>query len=423
MIFTLISGLLNPAHGFCGTFVGGAGSDIYNKYSQAAIVRNANQTTLTIQNDVQGEFSNFAMVIPVPSVLPEEAINVIDPVVFDSLDSYSQPRLVRYECSDFEYQYENDFGVAEDAAPGMDTGYAGVSVEAQYIVGEYEIIILSATESENLFSWLNDNDYQLPGQSIPMLEQYIAGGSYFLAAKVSESAGIAAGDLLSPLQFKYETEAFGLPIRIGTLNSKDAQDLVLYVINDYGLGEAKISNYPEFTVEDECLWETQGEEFGQFYADKFTTGYEAQNEGTYIVEYSWGGGGCDPCTGDPPSGNDLISLGVDEDSIYYSDYYFTRLHMRYTPEEADEDLMLYHSNLTEFSQIRYIEHESFLEDRFPVCGEGMIENPGSCESFNTYEGDRDVNTTTGCGGCSAGGMEGVLGVWFMGTLAALRRRE
>ena len=81
MIFTLISGLLNPAHGFCGTFVGGAGSDIYNKYSQAAIVRNANQTTLTIQNDVQGEFSNFAMVIPVPSVLPEEAINVIDPVV------------------------------------------------------------------------------------------------------------------------------------------------------------------------------------------------------------------------------------------------------------------------------------------------------------------------------------------------------
>ena len=97
--------------------------------------------------------------------------------------------------------------------------------------------------------------------------------------------------------------------------------------------------------------------------------------------------------------------------------------MRYTPEEADEDLMLYHSNLTEFSQIRYIEHESFLEDRFPVCGEGMIENPGSCESFNTYEGDRDVNTTTGCGGCSAGGMEGVLGVWFMGTLAALRRRE
>ncbi|MEC8278176.1 MAG: DUF2330 domain-containing protein [Myxococcota bacterium] len=313
--------------------------------------------------------------------------------------------------------------MAEDAAPGMDTGYAGVSVEAQYIVGEYEIIILSATESENLFNWLNDNDYQLPGQSIPMLEQYIAGGSYFLAAKVSESAGIAAGDLLSPLQFKYETEAFGLPIRIGTLNSKDAQDLVLYVINDYGLGEAKISNYPEFTVEDECLWETQGEEFGQFYADKFTSGYEAQNEGTYIVEYSWGGGGCDPCTGDPPSGNDLISLGVDEDSIYYSDYYFTRLHMRYTPEEADEDLMLYHSNLTEFSQIRYIEHESFLEDRFPVCGEGMIENPGSCESFNTYEGDRDVNTTTGCGGCSAGGMEGVLGVWFMGTLAALRRRE
>ena len=141
MIFSLLSGLLNPAHAFCGTFVGGAGSDIYNKYSQAAIVRSDNQTTLTIQNDVQGEFSDFAMVIPVPSVLPEDAIHVIDPAVFDSLDSYSQPRLVRYECSDFDYSYNEDFGVAEDAAPGMDTGGTGVSVEAQYIVGEYDIII------------------------------------------------------------------------------------------------------------------------------------------------------------------------------------------------------------------------------------------------------------------------------------------
>jgi hypothetical protein len=424
MILTLLNSLLSPAHAFCGTFVGGAGSDIYNQYSQAAIVRYGNQTTLTIQNDVQGEFTDFAMVIPVPSVLPEDAIHVIEPTVFDGLDSYSQPRLVRYECSDFEYELENDFATAEEDAGGYsDTGYGGVSVEAQYIVGEYDIIILSATESDNLFDWLNDNGYQLPGQSIPMLEQYINAGSFFLAAKVSETAGIQSGDVLSPLQFQYESEAFGLPIRIGTLNSKEAQDLVLYVINEYWQGEAKIANYPEFTVEDECMWESQGEEFGQFYADTFTRGYEAQDDGTFIVEYSWGGGGCDPCTGDPPSGDDLISLGVNEESIHYSDYYFTRLHMRYTPEEADEDLMLYHSNLTTTSQIRYIEYEEFLEDRFPVCGEGMVDNPGSCESFNTFEGDRELIKASACGGCSAGGAEGLLGIWFMGSLVGLRRRK
>lgn len=422
MILSLLTSFFNPAHAFCGTFVGGADSDIYNKYSQAAIVRKGEQTTLTIENDVQGEFSDFAMIIPVPYVLPEDSIHVIEPSVFDNLDAYSQPRLVRYECSDFTYEMENDLSFEDSAdTPASDTG-GGVNVEAQYIVGEYEIVILSATESENLFDWFNNNDYQLPGQAIPMLEQYIASGSVFLAARVSSEAGISSGDVLSPLQFQYESASFGLPIRIGTLNSKDAQDLVMYLINDYSLGETKISNYPEFTVEDECMWETQGEEFGQYYADVFSDGYDEQDDGSYIVEYSWGGGGCDPCPSDPPSGDDLISLGVDEESIHYSDYYFTRLHMRYTPTEATEDLMFYHSNMMDASQIRYIEYESFLEDRFPVCGLGLVDNPGSCEEYNTYEGDRELSSSCN-GGCSAGGAEGVLALWFVGVIAGLRRKE
>ena len=80
------------------------------------------------QNDVQGEFSDFTMVIPVPSVLPEDAIHVIDPAVFDSLNSYSPPFVVM--SVRFDYSYNEDFGVSEVAAPGMDTGGFGVSVEA-----------------------------------------------------------------------------------------------------------------------------------------------------------------------------------------------------------------------------------------------------------------------------------------------------
>ena len=52
--------------------------------------------------------------------------------------------------------------------------------------------------------------------------------------------------------------AFQIPIKIGTLNSKSAQDIVIYVINEYSLGHAAISNYREITYEDECLWESEG---------------------------------------------------------------------------------------------------------------------------------------------------------------------
>ena len=57
---------------FCGTYVGGVGSEFYNEYSQLVVVRDNNSTTLTIVNDVQGNFDSFALVIPVPEVIPED---------------------------------------------------------------------------------------------------------------------------------------------------------------------------------------------------------------------------------------------------------------------------------------------------------------------------------------------------------------
>lgn len=434
-LFALLSAA--PADAFCGTFVGGVGSEFFNSYSQAALVRSGQTTTLTVQNDVSGEFTDFALVMPVTEVLSEDNIKVIDPQVFTNIDSYSMPRLVSYTCEDFEQQA--DTGWAFDSETDSPPSEPSVSVEAQYIVGEYEVVILSATESAGLFDWLNANGYQVPGQSIDLLQEYIDAGQFFLAAKVAASAGVQSGDMLSPLQLRYESLAFALPIRIGTLNSKEAQDLVLYVINDYAQGAAGIANYSEFTVEDECMWESQGEELGQYYAEQFRLGYEAENEGAYITEYAWGGGGCDPCTGDPPSGDDLISLGVDEERIHYSDYFFTRLHMRYTPTEADEDLMLYHTNILDQSQIRYIEYVYELEDRFPVCGEGMVDDPGSCDAENepgddlgTPDVDSDGDEPSsaqndleskGCGGgCSSGGSVAFLG-WLSAAIFGVSRRR
>ena len=437
MLSFFLIGLASPsAEAFCGTYVGGADSEFFNEYSQVAIVRKDNQTTLTIVNDIQGTFDDFALVIPVPEVLAEDDLHVIDPTVFDRLDQYSQPRLVTYECSDFDEANSTDSGWVLDSEPSEEDDPA-VEIEAQYIVGEYDIVILSAEESGALFTWLNDNGYQVPGQSIDLLQEYLDGGSYFLAAKVAASAGIQSGDTLSPLQLSYETDVFGLPIRIGTLNSKEEQDLVIYAINEYSEGRVNISNYDEFALEDECMWETQGEEFGAFVGNEFSEAWGAMDGAAWMVEYSWGGGGCDPCTGTPPNGDDLISLGVDEELIHYSDYYFTRLHARYTAEQVTQDLTLYQSGILDQSQIRYIEYKWEMEDRFPVCGMGMVEEPGSCDpqapeleeednpdlsNGDDFDADSAQASDAGCGGCNAGG-GALLGMWVLGAGALLRRRR
>ena len=442
--------LLAPsAHAFCGTYVGGAGADIYNNVGEVAIVRDGTRTVLSISNDIEGDTDDFALVVPVPEVLPESAIHVLDHALFDRLDRYSEPRMVRYRCSDFE---EEDADADSDADSDTDADAdadADVDVEAEYVVGEYQIAILSATESAALNTWLNDNGYAVPAETEPLLQTYLDSGSYFFAAKVDESAGITSGSMLSPLQFGYESEVFSLPIRLGTANSPGQQDLIIYGVNNYSAGRMGIANYDEFAVEDECLFDPYGDEtLAGFYADRFTDGYEAVGNGAWAVEYAWGASGCDPCTGEPPDLQDLITLGFDPyasgtPAPSVRDVFFTRLHMRYTPAQATEDLVLYQSGLTAQEQVRYIEYASFLEDRWPICTVGWADDPGSCDDDGGGDdgdsgsgsgsgsgiddgtsADTDTDTDEGKdGGCAVvGAPVGLFGLALAG-LAVLRRRD
>src|SRR2546426_7252961 len=89
-----------PAHAFCGFFVGKADGQLFNKSSQVAIVRDGNRTVITMGNDFQGEMTEFALVVPVPSVLSREQIHVGERKLLERLDAYSAPRLVEYTDED-----------------------------------------------------------------------------------------------------------------------------------------------------------------------------------------------------------------------------------------------------------------------------------------------------------------------------------
>lgn len=372
--------LLSAAHAFCGTYVGGADSDLYSRASTVAIVRQNGHTTLSMANDIEGDFTDFALVVPVPEVPAEGDIHVLAPELFDDLDRYSQPRLVRYDCDDFApEEADSDTDSDSDSDTDVDTG--GVEVEAEYTVGEYDVVILSAQQSGALVQWLNDNGYSVPATSEELLGEYLDSGSYFFAAKVDADAGIQPGDVLSPLQVKYESPVFGLPIRLGTLNSRGVQDLIIYALNPYNEGVVGISNYPEVAVEDECLFTGDDETFEEFAARQFDEAYRSVDGGMWALEYSWAANGCDPCSGTPPSEVDLVSLGFDPSGARTQwGLQFSRLHMRYTPDEADQDLSLYLSNRPAFEQLRYIEYAPELEDQWPLCDQGWVADPGTCDT-------------------------------------------
>src|SRR5947207_15207474 len=94
----LLCGLLlsSVASAFCGFFVAGSDAKLTNNASQVALMRKGNRTVMTMSNNYQGPPENFAMVVPVPVVLPKEDVETLPADVFDHVDSLSAPRLAEY---------------------------------------------------------------------------------------------------------------------------------------------------------------------------------------------------------------------------------------------------------------------------------------------------------------------------------------
>jgi len=382
--------LPSTAHAFCGTYVGQAGASLYNNASQIVVVRQENRTTLTMANDFEGGFDNFALVIPVPEVLSAEDVALVEPGLIARLDGYSGPRLVSYTCDDFLWDY--DYPDASDGGGGGSEGSTSdlnVNVEAEFSVGAYDFQVLSANGSaEGLVAWLLGHNYEISGEASGLLQEYIDAQQYFLAAKISLEAVPEGATFLPPFRFGYDSSVFSLPIRLGTVNSPGEQDLIIYAISDNG--RVGVSNYEEATLEDECMHDIpDAEAFGSFYKAQFAQAVATTGAPKWLLEYGWSSASCDPCAEEPISDEEVQAFGFDGTS---PDAYLSRIHMRYGPSDITQDLLLYASGESSSTQVRYIQYVEELEEFLPVCGIGMVEDGGTCEP-NEHTGEPEDTGT------------------------------
>ena len=245
----LMAFMAEPAIAFCGFYVAKADADLYNRASQVVIARDGNRTVLTMANDYQGEPKDFALVVPVPMILTEEQVNIGDPKIIQRLDSFSAPRLVEYFDPDpcairpYESTFSND-ALPETAAPQKRSrpNALGVTVEEEFSVGEYDIVILSAKESDGLETWLRRNGYKIPTGVSRALQPYIRQQMKFFVAKVDlKEYEKSEFQSLRPLMMAFESPKFMLPIRLGMLNGTGEQELLVYLLSPKG--QTELSNY------------------------------------------------------------------------------------------------------------------------------------------------------------------------------------
>src|SRR5579862_2858844 len=189
LLFLALVLFSHAAQAFCGFYVAKADTKLFNHASKVVLVREGDKTVLTMVNDFEGDPKEFAVVIPVPTFLEKDQIHVGNRAVIDHLDAYSAPRLVEYydpdPCMMMEYS-RNKAGAPMSAAKGDAAEREkalGVKVEARYTVGEYDIVILSAEQSNGLETWLTENGYKIPAGASRVLESYIKQKMRFFVAK------------------------------------------------------------------------------------------------------------------------------------------------------------------------------------------------------------------------------------------------
>lgn len=378
----LASMISHEAMAFCGFYVSKADGTLKNKTSQVILVRDGNKTVITMYNDFKGNTKDFAMVVPVPVVLKKEDIKVVDQKIFNTLNEYSKPRLVEYydqnPCNPAALDEVMVTGLA-GSVPGVQIrGYGAkksedkVKIEAKYIVGEYDILILSADESSALKTWLDDNGYKIPPGAEEVLEPYIKSNLKFFVVKVNEQEKKKLpGDFLRPIQIKFNSPKFMLPIRLGMANADGDQDLIVYALTKKGRIET--TNYRTVSLptgKNIPLFVQNN--FGNFYTNLFQHQWNKEGKSVSMLEYAWDVSPqnyvkCDPCVAVAPSTQDLVQAGVwwinrdwsdygdvNNDEDYSSNVYFTRLHVRYNRNSFPQDLMFQVTPNTENFQARYV---------------------------------------------------------------------
>lgn len=374
--------LNNDVFSFCGFYVSKAEGTLKNKTSQVILVRDGNRNVITMYNDYKGNIKDFAMVVPVPVVLKKSDIKVVEQTIFNTLNEYSKPRLVEYydqnPCNQYEYEDKAaKKSVTSSLSEVVVSGYSkrkdyGVKIEAKYLVGEYDILILSAKESSGLKTWLDENGYKIPDGANEVLEPYIKSNLKFFVVKVNEAEQKKMpGNFLRPLQISFNSPKFMLPIRLGMANADGDQDMIVYAFTKTGRIECTNYRTVALPTGNNIPLFVQNN-FGNFYGNLFNHQWKKEGRSIAMLEYAWDVSPknfvkCDPCVATAPSTQDLVQSGVwwisrnwndyndvGEEDDYSDNVYFTRLHVRYNRNSFPQDLLFQTTPNRENYQARYV---------------------------------------------------------------------
>jgi len=225
---------------------------------QQALIHFDNGTeTLVVDTAFKGDGTNFAWIVPVPSVPTVEPATT---GLFTTLQTIFQPRVIndtgkyyplalllgplafliilqrRLESTFLAYLLFFIFllFVAAMLLPTLVKGggarpSANVAVIDRKTVGIYETATISSRDGEALLNWLNQNGFATPTNFVPAIRAYAQEGWYFVASKIRLDIPLTESANPHPLAFTFKTDRPVYPLRLtGIGNEKCRIDLYVF---------------------------------------------------------------------------------------------------------------------------------------------------------------------------------------------------
>ncbi|MFC1604458.1 DUF2330 domain-containing protein [Planctomycetota bacterium] len=215
-------------------------ADIFQPTQKAYIKWNGSEEKLLLQTKYEGPAEEMVWIVPVPS---EPKVKKGDPNAFERLSKETQ-------SPDLAYTHFWRLSISTPV-PGMSGKRTAVKWRRQ--IGDYDVALLSPVGGEHVIEWLNSNEFGVPEEAVPILQDYIKDQWWMVAARIHPDAltditreKLAEGTL-HPLEMIFKAPKCVYPLRLTSLVAGPVEELI-YIEGPAHYEPVTLRNYWEIDV-------------------------------------------------------------------------------------------------------------------------------------------------------------------------------
>ena len=224
------------AAGACGGFFCSSASPVDQDGELIAFDVEGGQVTMHVQVKYEGPTEQFAWILPIPADHPDQPVSVGTEALFQALLNSTMPTVSLRQRTEGEclpdpercYEWMWDSDDAPSAGEGEGEGEGEVQVLLQQQVGPYDVVVLAADNAGVMLQWLNDNEYDIPETTEPLLQLYV-GDSHFVAMKLTKDAG--AGDV-QPIVLRFAGDVPMIPLRLTSVAATPDMPIYAWLLGE-----------------------------------------------------------------------------------------------------------------------------------------------------------------------------------------------